>query len=228
MMKFVAVLALIAVAVSAKEHFKQPQLPCAWTQDITMYEGEKKVGSYHIEMNGRYMKLEGKDGDEEKYMLLVRADIGNDDNVTIFEMDEEDDECYVEQIDLKELAYYENIYSNLLTLYVYDKDWDHKETKTYRKKKCDYYYDDDDEEGSIYVYDGRIFAVLAHEMESVIEYEDKAPMEDFVISKKNYPKCVEKDKKVAEVPSDDFVFCAASSVKVAIVAVVAAVFSALF
>jgi len=172
------------------------------------------------------MKLEGNDGDEEKYMALVRADIGNDDNVTIFEM--EDDECYVEQIDLKVLAYYQNIYTTFITMYVNDKDWDHKETKTYRKKKCDHYYDDDDEEGSIYVYDGRIFAVVAHETEFVIEYEDKAPMEDFVMSKKNYPKCVEKDKRVAEVPSDDYVFCAASSVKVAIVAIVAALFSALF
>jgi len=225
-MKFAAVLALIVVAVSAANHFKQPKMPCAWTQDIDVYRRGGKYAHYRVEMNGRFMKFTGNEDDDETYAELVRSDIGNDGNVTFFYMDGSD--CVVEELELNDLAYLQDMYTYIGMMYEYDKDWDHKKTETYRDKKCDYYYDDEPEEGNIYVYEGRIFAVVREKFEFVIEYKDEAPMDVFVMSEKDFPKCVEKDKKVAEVPSDDFVFCAASSMKVAIVAVVAAVISALF
>jgi len=227
MMKFVVVLALVLVAVSAGNKFKQPKMPCDYKIDAKIYEDKKKTADYVVEFNGRYFKLAAKD-DREKYVMLLRPDIGSDGNMTAFFS--EDDECEVEEVTMDEFKYIANIYSNLFWLYYDDKDWDHKEDKKYRDKKCVHYYDDDKDEPSIYVYDDYIYGVVSGEedFEYVLEYTWKAPMDDFVMSKKDYPKCYDKEKKVADTPSEDYVMCAASSVKIAFVAMLVALVAALF
>jgi len=223
-MKFIAILALVLVAVSAKDYkFKQPKMPCAYKMTITDYYKGTKDGQYVCEFNGRYFKMKVSYEDYEVFML-ARPDIGSDGNVTIFES--EDDECYAEEIDLDTYAYVLAEYGSGLTGYFDDKTWDHKESKTWRDKKCDHYYDDEDE--GIYVYDDHIYGWVDGKEEIVFEYEYSAPMKDFVLSKKDFPECVKKAKEVAETPSEDYIMCAASSLKVAFVAVLAALVCALF
>jgi len=166
----------------------------------------------------------------EKYkdsnsITLLRPDLGGEGNFTFFEG--AGDYCRYGVMENSELIYFIDAYSRILLGYVDDKDWDHKETKTWRGKKCTHYYDDDDDE-SIYVYDGRIYGFISRREEVVFEYEWEASMEEFVLKEKDYPACVKENKKVTEVPSEDYIFCAASSVKVAFVAIVAALVSSLF
>jgi len=225
-MRFVAVLALLLVAVSAKEHFKQPKYPCAYNIKISVSEKGEKVEEFKIYVNGRYLKMK-MTSEERDYSsaLLLRPDIGGEGNCTL--MNSFKDYCYPIVVETKEASYIINTYSVLFLMYVDDKDWDHKETKTWRGKKCDHYYDDDDDE-SIYVYDGRIYGYAERSDEITFEYEWEAPMEEFVMKEKDYPYCVEAVKEVSEVPSEDYIFCAASSVKVAFVAIVVALVSSLF
>jgi len=226
MMKFVAVLAAVLVAVSASEYFKQPRYPCAYQVNVKLYEGKKEYGTVLTEVNGRYMKFDLQEKEEDyNVMYLLRPDIGGEGNVTFFMGDGE--YCYVEPIEMEDAAYVTESLSNFILMYVDGKNWDHKKSETWRDKKCDHYYDDDDDE-SIYVYDGRIYGVTERHGEYVFEYKWEAPMEDFVLSKKDYPNCVKQEKKVADVPSEDYIFCAASSLKVAFVALLAALLVALF
>jgi len=227
MMKFVAVLALLLVAVSAREYFKQPGYPCAYKVKMSVYEKGKKYAEYKSYVNGRYMKTKMTAEDDEDYnaVILVRPDLGGEGNFTVVSGYE--DYCYSSVLENEELSYFLQSYSRMFLMYVEDKNWDHKETKTWRDKKCDHYYDDDEDE-SIYVYDGRIYGYVERSDEVVVEYEWEAPMEEFVLKEKDFPDCVKENKKVTEVPSEDYIFCAASSVKVAFVAIVAALVSSLF
>jgi len=225
MMKFVAVLALVLVAVSAKEKFKQPKMPCDFTLTYTGYEDGKKLAQYIIEINGRYLKIDVK-VDGEKAVSLLRPDIVKDGKVTAFGA--ADGDCEVEEITEEEMKYVLAMYTTELFEYAGDKEWDHKESKKWRDKKCDHYYDDEKDSMEIYVYDGYLYGMVYDEDEAVFEYEWKAPMKDFVLSKKDYPKCYDKEKKVADTPSDDYVMCAASSVKIAFVAMLVALLAALF
>jgi len=87
---------------------------------------------------------------------------------------------------------------------------------------------DEDDDKSIYVYEDRVYGMVEREYEYVFEYKWEAPMEDFALSKKDYPDCVKKEKKLTDVPSEDYIMCAASSLKVAFVALFAALLAALF
>ena len=224
MMKFVAVLALILVAVSAKEHFKQPKMPCAYKITAKVYESDKVEGDYVVEFNGRYMKLVAKDSEE--YAMLLRPDIGKDGKMTGFGV--EDGKCYVDELTMEDFEYVLDIYGNLFWQYVGDNDWDHKEEKKYKGKKCVHYYNDGGDEG-IYVYDDYIYVAQYDKGDYFeLEYEWKAPMKDFVLSKKDNPKCYDEEKKVAEEPSEDYIMCAASTMKVAFAAVFVALLAALF
>jgi len=227
MMKFVAVLALLLVAVSAKEHFKQPKFPCAYEMKMSASDGDESYGEYKLYMNGRYVKLKVTSEEEKGYngVLLVRPDLGGEGKFTVFEGFGE--YCYSAVMDNKDLPYFLDSYGKVFLEYADDKDWDHKETKTWKGKKCTHYYDDDEDE-SIYVYDDRVYGYVENDFVIVFEYEWKASMDEFVLKEKDYPECVKENKKVTEVPSDDYVFCAASSLKVAFVAVVAALVSSLF
>ena len=228
MIKFVAFVALVLVAVSAKEYFKQPQMPCAYRMMIDIYEYKQKLGKYDIKYNGRYLKVEAE-AEKEKYLILLRPDLGKNGNSTMTFYSSDDDECEVMQVEKEIADEYLEIYSTAVLLYADDKKWDNKVTKTYRNKKCDLYYDDDDEDDmKLYVYDDHIFAIVGQSFEYVFEYEYKAPMSDFTISKKDYGKCYEKEKKISDKPSEDYIMCAASSVKVALVAIFVALVSTLF
>ena len=225
MMKFVAFLALVLVAVSAKNHFKQPKMSCAYKLNVKVYEDGKWSGEDMVEFNGRYFKIVSKR--EETFLGLLRPDIGGEDNLTVFS--HERSECEVEEVTMDDFKYVSEMYSNLFWLYVNDQDWDHKKDEKFKDKKCVHYYNDKNDEGSIYVYDDYIYAVVYDDKNYyTLEYEWKAPMEDFVLSKKDYPKCYDKEKKVADEPSEDYIMCAASSVKIAFVAMVAALLAALF
>ena len=224
-MKFVAVLAFVLVSVSASYYFKQPKYPCAYQIKIRMYEDKKDLGKYEIAMNGRYFKMRYK-FDDYDLALLMRPDLAGEGNITIFEGSEK--ECYAGEIEMEEAAYFVNIYGNGFLVYEDGRNWDNKKSKEWRGKKCDFYYDDKDDEEGIYVYDDHIIGVVDEDEEMVFEYEWDAPMEEFVMKEKDYPECVKENKKVAEEPSKDYVFCAASSLKVAFAAILAVLLAALF
>jgi len=226
-MKFVAVLALVLVVVSASEYFKQPKFPCAYKITATGFRGSKIDVTYVIEVNGRYFKLQMTYDKEYDILAVIRPDIGGDGNVTLVETEVGADYCYVEPILMQYANYFVNVYGNLL-MYVDGKSWEHKKSETYKGKKCDHYYDDDGRE-SIYVYDDHIYAISEKDGDDFIfEYEWEAPMEDFALKEKDFPACAKQNSKIAEVPSLDYVFCAACSIKVAFVAVLATFLAALF
>ena len=186
-----------------------------------------------MEFNGRYFKM-AYWIDEEDNLVLVRPDISDGENVTSFHA--VDSLCDVGELGEEEFAYLLDAYSRFLWAKVDDRDWDHKESKEYKKKKCDHYYNDDDVNESIYVHDNHFYGIFRDGKETVLSFEWEAPMKDFVFSEKNYPNCVYKEKKVADVPSSD---CAvskpsasstdvANSIHVAFITILVAVISALF
>ena len=221
-MKFVVFLALVVVAVSAKDYtYNMPKFPCSYQMTITSYDDGKKDDSEQVEFSGRYYKFSRDD----KIVGVIRPDLGKDGSLLFF--DSVSSGCSVEEMEMEVLQYLIDRHTNRLFAYVANKTWDHKDSETYRDKKCDHYYNDEDSR-SIYVHDDHIYAIREEDRELVFEYKWKAPMEDFVLSKKDYPKCYEKEKRVADVPSEDYIFCAASTVKIAFVAVVAAIANSLF
>ena len=223
-MKFVAVFALVLVAVSASYYFKQPKFPCTYQLKIKAYEDKKDLGKYEIAVNGRYFKMRFKVENDYDITFVLRPDLAGEGNITYFEYDKDEKECYVDQMEMEEAAYFLQIYGQGFLMYVDGKNWENKKSVEWRGKKCDHYYDDDDDE-SIYVYDDRVYGVVYRDEEMVFEYEWEAPMEEFVM---DYSECVKENKKVAEVPSKDYIFCAASSLKVAFAAILAALLAALF
>jgi len=99
-----------------------------------------------------------------------------------------------------------------------------KEDVKFKGKKCTAYYNDDIDGSAIYVYDGYLYAVHSSSDDTtILEYEWDVPMDTFVLKD-----CKSEDKRFAETPSEDFVFCASNSVKVAFVAILVALLSALF
>ena len=222
-MKSVAVFALVLVAVSASYYYKQPKFPCAYVMEMKAYDDGKDAGKYKIEVNGRYMKVKYEDGDDYEYTMLIRADIGGEGNVTWFYT--EGEYCYVDPMEMEEAAYDLSIYGQGIMMYLDGRNWDKKKSEEWKGKKCDHYYDDDDDDEGLYVYDERVIGVVSRRYEYVIEYKWEAPMEDFVLDVKD---CVKQEKKVGEVPSEDYIMCAASSLKVAFVAILAAFVVALF
>ena len=225
-MKFVAVFALMLVAVSASYYFKQPKYPCAYQLKLKPYADKKEIGKLEVAVNGRYFKMEYK-VEDYNLVLLFRPDLADKGNVTIFEYDIEEKECYSEEMEMEEASYFINLYGQGLLEGADGRNWEKKKSEEWRGKKCDHYYNDDDDEG-IYVYDDHVYGLVEHELEIVYEYEWEAPMEEFVMKEKDYPQCVKENKKVAEEPSKDYVFCAASSLKVAFAAILAALLAALF
>jgi len=201
--------------------FKQPKFPCAFQMRITEYEEKKEVFAHDIEFNGRYFKLT-RNGD---FAALLRPDIGGEDKLAAFTPKGKD--CDYGEVGMDVLKYVIDSYSEGFFLTVNAKKWEHKKTETWRGKECTHYYDDDKDHESIYVYDDHIYGIVHQEEDIVFEYTWEAPMDDFTMSKKDFPLCVEREKRVAEVPSEDYVFCAAASVKIAFVAVLAALISAL-
>ena len=225
-MKIFAVFALVAVAVYAKSYsFRDADKPCAYHQHIDIYEDNRKYAQYDVAFNGRYMKVKAK-SEEGDYLILLRPDIGHDKNATLLFFSYE--ECNMAEVEPEIAMEYLDTYHDVATRYVKNKQWDHKESKKYRGKQCDYYFDDDEDEASIYVYDEKIYGVIEGDSEWVIEYDEDVSMSDFALSKKDYPECVEQEKKLADKPSDDYVLCAAGSMKVAIIALFAALVSAFF
>ena len=224
-MRFISVIALVVVVCAADNHFKQPKFPCAYQMELTWYRGESKVRQDNVEFNGRYCKVHMK-VDVYEVVALLRPDIGGGENMTGFQF--MDGECEMEHVGMEEFAYVVDTYGSGMFRAVDDKKWDHKEKKTWRGQKCDHYYNDKKDSVSIYVYDDHIYGLVEEDYEVTVKYKWEAPMKDFVLSKKDYPKCYEKDKKVAEEPSEDYVFCTASTMKVAFLAVFVALVSALF
>jgi len=156
---------------------------------------------------------------------LFRPDIGGEDNITCFEYTK--DECEVEEVELEVLDYVIDTWGKRWFKKVDDKKWDHMESKKYNDKKCDHYYNDDEKE-SIYVYDDHIYVITGENYDLIFDYKWKAPMEDFVLAEEDYPKCFKEKRKVAEIPSEDYIMCAASSTKIAFIAITVALIAALF
>jgi len=101
-----------------------------------------------------------------------------------------------------------------------DVEWEHKKDGEYDGKKCTVYYDEDEKDYALYVKDDYPYAFHTQSQDLIFDFEWEAPMDKFVLE----------DCKgdFAKTPSKDYIFCAASTVKVAVVAVLAALLSALF
>ena len=224
MMKFVAILALFAVAVSAESFtYKLPKFPCAYQMTVETFEKDKSLGKTIVELNGRYM-LVHNDG---KLSGVARPDILKEGNVSLFTVDSDD--CEIEYMSVDEYVGLLDQYLKALFSGVDGKKWDHKKSEEFRGKKCDHYYDDNKNSGNLYVIDDYPYAISGEvDYVAVMEYKWEAPMKDFVLSKKDYPKCYDKEKKVADEPSEDYIMCEASSIKIAFVAIFVALISALF
>jgi len=228
MMNFAVVLALCILAGSAAEYtFKQPKLPCAFRMNTTTYLGEDKTGERVVEFNGRYFWYLSNIGYGDTIYLL-RPDITKGDKITGFSVSSDSVECSVVEKGLEECTRVRDDFGDNSFDWLNNKTWKNKESKTWKGKKCDHYYDDDPEGPSIYVNDGYLYGKIQEIYDLVYEYKWEAPMEDFVMSNEVYPKCVAKEKKVADVPSEKYAACEASYLKVAFVAILVALVSSLF
>ena len=101
--------------------------------------------------------------------------------------------------------------------------WEYKEEAEYNGKKCTVYYDYSIDYIAIYVHEGYIHVVRGGSIDVIIENKWEAPMESFVL--KN---CWKENKKFSQTPSKSYIFCDASNLKVAFIAVIVALLSAIF
>ena len=96
-------------------------------------------------------------------------------------------------------------------------DWKNKKEGKYDGEKCTVYYDDDEKDYALYVKDDYPIAMHAYSTDLIFDWEWSAPMKKFKLDA-----CKDDFGKT---PSDDYVFCAAASVKVAVVALLVALVS---
>jgi hypothetical protein len=224
-MKFLAVIALVAVAVAAETYKVNVKLPCEYEVKIKMKSKGVTADFGKTYVNGRYMKSEtevlGK-----KSITLYRPDINKKEGDTekIASVSFALGVCTLDYVDVKTI--FPDVDEEENTMY-----FENKEKQNYGDEKCTAYWNGTsiDKDGGIFVCDDElrcVRAVLAGETtDTIMEYEYDAPMEKFVIKE---DACTKIEKKLAEEPSEDFIMCAASSVKVAFVALLVALVSALF
>ena len=226
MNKVVFVLAVVAVAVLASEKYKAPKLPCAY--ELKIKEKSKSsskasdVGKYTV--NGRYlrMKIENSNDDSDIYGVY-RPDIQKTDNGIdyIGIAATSDKKCESDWAPLKAyLLVLDGMYTSLFGG-VNAISWDSKEEGAkYDGDKCTLYKNK--ALGiNMYVKDDYPYVIQDSDGdEEIYEWSWSAPMSKF--------KLEDCSGDFGKTPSSDYVFCAASSVKVAFVAVLAALLAALF
>lgn len=223
-MKFLAVIALVAVAVAAETYKVEIKLPCEYEVKMKVKSGSVSLDAGKQYVNGRYMKQE-VEAMGQKSIQLIRPDINKK---------EGDAEMIASVVFAAGMC---NLnYVPVKTLFPDDEDenamyYEHKEKQKYDGESCTAYWNGTsiDKEGGIFVCGDEIRCVRdvdgGETMDMIMEYEYDAPMEKFIIKE---DACTKIEKKLAEEPSEDFIMCAASSVKVAFVALLVALVSALF
>ena len=202
---------IVAVVSATSFTFQQPKMPCAYQLHFKAEQDGKEVYEETYVMNGPFAMMK-QVYEGESYVSLARPDLSHRKNgkevITLFKFSES--ECEVVQESLGRFLGELTQLEDHLFLGFQNRSWKNKETVRCFDKECDYYHDDDCE--GIYVKDDYIVAMFTNEHGIInrfyYDYEWKAPMESFVLSKKDYPKCVEQENRVAEVPSGDFAFCA--------------------
>jgi len=237
MMKVFAVLALLVLAVAADYKLKQPDYPCAFQLEVISKKGDEKNTELEFAVNGRYAwyKKEEEDGMAEvlyrpditdtkagvKFMICAtKMTVGSKETCTAIYV--KTDRVVDHTVD---------VVTALLSDVVGAK-FENKDSEKYDGKKCDVYYNDDKEEFAVYVYDEYVYAIHHREddvdYDLIFDYTWNAPLSLFVFDEKDHKDCVKKYESLADTPSVDYIFCAASNLKVAFVALLVALVSALF
>ena len=221
MMKAIACLALVAIVVSAGEYkFTQPKFPCAFQMKVVS-DGRELFSEV---INGRFFKLVQYDAGVTS-VGVSRSDITKKegDVEKIAYANAKNGKCESGFVPLKDYLGVLKTYSEDIFAGMSDKTWKNKKNVTFNGKDCTAYYDDDIEEGAIYVYDGYIYAYADKFETTIFDFKLEAPLSEFVLEE-----CKSENKKFAETPSEDYVFCSSSSVKVAFAAILVALLCAFF
>jgi len=211
----VALLCLVLFAVCASEHtLSQPAYPCGYQCKVTMKSKSEKQ-TIDLRVNGRY-KFVKMDTKEQKVTYLIRPDINKK------EKDTELLAVFVLSDKVCEMEYLAGPVSAIglkledLTQRLVNRSYAHKESKKFDDKKCTCYYNgkspDDD---AVYVYEDYVYSVVSDGTQTIFDCEWKAPMKVFALDDDEYPRCKSVEEKVYETPSDDFVFCTATTIQVA-------------
>jgi hypothetical protein len=222
MFKTLAVLAVIVLAVSA-EKYKPPKLPCDYELKLIKKADSKSEDLIKLTINGRYLRMKmADDGDSDIY-AVYRPDITKKEGgiEMIGVAASKGDDCKSDYTSLDAyLAFLKTLSGQIFGAVDYI-DWKNKKEGEYDGEKCTVYYDDDEKDYALYVKDDYPLAMHAYDgTDLVFEWEWSAPMKKFKLDA-----CKDDFGKT---PSDDYVFCAAASVKVAVVALLVALVSALF
>ena len=224
MMKVLAFLAIVAIVVNGEGYkFTQPKYPCAYEMKMSMKQDGKAEDYMTLKVNGRYLWMNSKKLDD--MTVVYRPDINKkEDGVEmLLGAGIMDGECLVQYVSLKD--YLEILSSTLESAFqgLDNYTWAHKEEGEYNGKKCTVYYDTEIDQGAIYVYEGYIYVVHSWSYDLIIENKWEAPMESFVLKE-----CKKENSKLADTPSESYIFCAASNLKVAFITILVALLSALF
>jgi len=237
MMKIFAVVAIVAVAVCAKSiTFKQERLPCSYTLKSKVTVSGREVTSPKSFVNGRYIASSGAQGDQS-FFGIVRPDItrkedGREQIASFVSLGKND--CTLEWMNMTDYLAELKDYDYELFLGFNNATWDKKESVKYQGKKCDHYYNETKDSPSIYVYDDFIYVIHMktdedNDMDIIYDFNwDKVKMDKFIMKKDDFPACYKLDKRIADEPSKDYVFCGASSLKVAFVSILVALATVLF
>jgi len=233
MMKLFVVVALLAALVYADGYkIEQPKYPCDFSVKIYQKVDDKKTEYMKYKVNGRYMYYKTEADDDMKVETVVRPDIekkvaGVDCIAQAAKTTVEGvSACVVTYVPVDTVVGHTTSLLDEMLEDILKHTYKNKKSMKFDGKSCDAYYDDDVEEEAIFVYDDFVYGIrMGKGEEGILEYEWKAPMEEFVFDHKD---CVAQEKKLADEPSEDYVFCAAASVKVALVALLVALVSALF
>jgi hypothetical protein len=225
MNKVLFVLAVVAVALVAGEKFKPKKLPCAFELKLVQTIDKKKSDLMKITINGRYLRMKMSDdrkrGDDDMY-VCYRPDITKKESGVdmIGAAVTYGGKCETAYGPLKEYLKMLDEFSETMFYGVDEIDWEHKKDTKYDGESCTVYYDDDEKDYALYVKDDYPLALHTQGYDLKFEWEWEAPMDKFKMDS-----C---DGDFKKTPSEDYIFCAASSVKVALAALLVALVSALF
>jgi len=211
MMRLVVAVVAVAVLASASSYtFQQHKLPCAYQLHLKVEQEGKHFYEETYIMNGAFALLK-QFYEGETFSSLARPDLSQKkdgkDVLTLFKFS--DSEC---EVALEPFGRFMGELSELedqLFFGFQNRTWGNKERVKYLEREFDHYYDDASE--GIYVDNGYIHLLYTSEQGKtdwfLYDYVWNAPLDSFALSKKDYPKCVEQEGRVADVPSEAFAFC---------------------
>ena len=212
-MKTFIVIAVVATLSVMAEEYKllQPSLPCAYQCNITAsFDGKEDIT--RIEVNGRYQRIQFNSLDGPA-VCVVRPDIIDENDKKKIAMFCGGDKSCTHQFRPGPVMDV-GISVDIMLKGINNRTYEHKESAKYNGLLCDCYYDGNSSEAeAVYVYEDFIYAVVrGKKNKTTFEYSWEAPIEDFKLDEKKYPKC--HSSKVYSTPSERYIFCGANSIQV--------------